>query len=656
MKKLSYLIVIVLISSLVLTGCLLSNVGQVPTTGQKGMPLSSTANLVALWHFDENIGAIANDSTVNSNNGVISGAGWVDGKLGKALNFNGTNNYVDCVDSNDFEFSDDFSVEVWVKHSVSSNQVYVSKWTGAGSGSQWWLGFYNNKACFGVYTTESTPDWRLAWGTDIADGEWHHVVGVRSGTDIDIYQDGAWKGSGAPDSINIAGSNAAHLTIGNFNGSSGSWWFNGDIDEVRIWKGALTADEILYSYADKTLHVDDDWAQWPGAYKTITEALAVAGDGDTIYVHDGTYLENVTIPPGKNGLQLIGTGGSDVTSITPTSGRALTLQGNLGVIDDIIIQGFTLVTDDANYAFIALSGTPNGTTYTTNIELEDIVVDGGTYGIGLNAVQGITLTDVHISNIKGGGQGALELTGVEDFTFTQGSIVENDIGVRLQPTGDGDVGEGYGPNGNIQIRYSSLTDNIIAAVENLDSETPIDATYNWWGHPGGPRRPAGNSGKISGPKAADQVSENVLYHPWLSGANSVSNIALDQAATASATYQFYTATRAVDGNYNTSWIADGYPPQWIEIDLGKGSSVVGLRLLPDQTRVGLTTHVVMFSNDGGVVGYYTLTGVTEAKQWVETWFDAPFRGVRTVRVTTEDVTSPPLSWVAWFEIEIYGWQ
>ena len=37
MKKLSYLIVIVLISSLVLTGCLLSNVGQVPASQQSGI-------------------------------------------------------------------------------------------------------------------------------------------------------------------------------------------------------------------------------------------------------------------------------------------------------------------------------------------------------------------------------------------------------------------------------------------------------------------------------------------------------------------------------------------------------------------------------------------------------------------------------------------
>jgi hypothetical protein len=333
MKKLSYLIVLTLILGLVLTGCsLLSNVGQVPSTEQKGMP-SSTANLVALWHFDENSGSIAYDSTDNSNDGMIYGVtNWVNGKLGKALSFNGTNNYVNCGDSTDFEFLGDFSVEVWVKHSVNSNQVYMSKWTGAGSGSQWWLGFYNNKACFGVYTTESTPDWRLAWGTDIADGEWHHVVGVRSGTDIYIYQDGALKGSGAPYSVNIAGNNVAPLTIGNFNGSSGWWWFNGDVDEVRIWDGALTTDEILYSYEDNTLHVDDDWNQWSGAYRTINEALAVAVDDDTIIVEAGTYNENVTIDE-----SVILQGGSGVILQGSGSGSGFLIKAA-----DIIIDGFEI--------------------------------------------------------------------------------------------------------------------------------------------------------------------------------------------------------------------------------------------------------------------------------------------------------------------------
>ena len=299
----------------------------------------------------------------------------------------------------------------------------------------------------------------------------------------------------------------------------------------------------------------------------------------------------------------------------------------------------------------------------TNLTIHDITApEWGAYGVYIMgqlsgtvpyAIENTTFSGGSIDNIGGG---TLYVRGIyvaygrcKDLNISGFDISGCREGILIRNRGNEACV-------NVDIHYNNIAGNTEYGVQDYDGDNDVDATYNWWGHPGGPRRPAGNSGQISGPKAADQVSENVLYHPWLNGANSVSNIALNQAATASATYLSYSATRAVDGDYNTSWIAEGYPPQWIEIDLGKGSSVVGLRLLPDQTRAGLTTHVVMFSDDGGVVGDYTLTGVTEAKQWVEAWFDAPFRGVRTVRVTTEVVTLPHLSWVAWFEIEVYGWQ
>ena len=298
------------------------------------------------------------------------------------------------------------------------------------------------------------------------------------------------------------------------------------------------------------------------------------------------------------------------------------------------------------------------------------IIDSNTVRDGINGIQiwsdNCTVTNNKIYDMGLTYADTKGTEGVGDGVYYNSGIIigTNWLTDNFEPTGT--IVRGNTLTGNVVGLFIHYASNNEAHFNNIEGNTNygvynddtnvFDATYNWWGHPGGPRRPAGNSGKISGPKAADQVSENVFYHPWLSGTNSVSNIALDQAATASATYQSYTAARAVDGDYNTSWIADGYPPQWIEIDLGKGSSVVGLRFLPDQTRVGLTTHVVMFSNDDGVVGYYTFAGVTEAKQWVEAWFDAPFRGVRTVRVTTEVDTIPPLSWVAWFEIEVYGWQ
>ena len=223
---------------------------------------------------------------------------------------------------------------------------------------------------------------------------------------------------------------------------------------------------------DNTLDVPND-------FTTIQEAVNKATTGNTIEVAAGVYVENVVMPAGKDNLQLLGAG-SDVTSITPISGRPVALSGNLGFINGVSIRGFTLVTDGANYAFIALSGTNNSTTYTTDLQLEDIVVNGGMYGIGLNAINRVTLNDVYISNITGGGQGALELTGVSNLTFTQGNILKNTIGVRLQPTGDGEAGAGYGPNHNIWIQNSSLVNNSIA-IENQDDTVLIVAINNWWG-------------------------------------------------------------------------------------------------------------------------------------------------------------------------------
>jgi len=85
MKKLIYLIVLTLILGLVLTGCLLSNVGQVPATEQSGITyLTKGPNpvLVARWKFDEGSGSEANDSSVNLNHGTVYEATWVSAPWG----------------------------------------------------------------------------------------------------------------------------------------------------------------------------------------------------------------------------------------------------------------------------------------------------------------------------------------------------------------------------------------------------------------------------------------------------------------------------------------------------------------------------------------------------------------------------------------------
>ena len=79
--------------------------------------------------------------------------------------------------------------------------------------------------------------------TDLNDDEWHHVACIRDAIQdsIRIFVDGVLEGS-----ANAAGlgnlENSEPLTLGA--GSPADSWFGGQLDEVRIWNVARTAEEI----------------------------------------------------------------------------------------------------------------------------------------------------------------------------------------------------------------------------------------------------------------------------------------------------------------------------------------------------------------------------------------------------------------------------
>ena len=68
---------------------------------------------IAQWKMDENQGSIAADS-IGSNDGTITGATWIPGISGAALNFDGTDDYVEVPDSTTFDLTSALSLEAWV--------------------------------------------------------------------------------------------------------------------------------------------------------------------------------------------------------------------------------------------------------------------------------------------------------------------------------------------------------------------------------------------------------------------------------------------------------------------------------------------------------------------------------------------------------------
>jgi hypothetical protein len=120
--------------------------------------------------------------------------------------------------------------------------------------------------------------------------------------------------------------------------------------------------------------------------------------------------------------------------------------------------------------------------------------------------------------------------------------------------------------------------------------------------------------------------------------------------TASKAKNLYAVT---DGNPTVIWNAEGFPPQWVEIDLGADSVVQHVTVTPEQKPDGYTEHRISGTTAAGQTRLLgELKGNTAAGGPVVLAVpDEVGRGVRKVKVET---MKTPGSWVAWREIEVYG--
>lgn len=81
--------------------------------------------LVGYWSFDEGIGTTAHDSSGNYNDGTVYGANWTDGKFGKALSFDGIDDYVQVSSSTSLDcISDAITIAAWVKLKQVPTEAY----------------------------------------------------------------------------------------------------------------------------------------------------------------------------------------------------------------------------------------------------------------------------------------------------------------------------------------------------------------------------------------------------------------------------------------------------------------------------------------------------------------------------------------------------
>jgi prepilin-type N-terminal cleavage/methylation domain-containing protein len=232
--------------------------GFEPTLYEVGSDLfipSPHSGLVGYWSFDEVTGTIAYDLSGYGNNGTLNNfnftatSGWTTGKIGKALIFDGSDDWVRVSSSTSLDINKNISVFAWVNRSriVDWERILGRYyWSGGNTGS-WELdlgqGYLRcNFNINGTWVSANAPA-----DTNNATGTWYFVGCVYDGSRLYNYVNGELKATFMA-SGDIP-TTTYPLAIGaTSNGTAIQNVIQGIIDEIRIYNRALSDSEIKVLY------------------------------------------------------------------------------------------------------------------------------------------------------------------------------------------------------------------------------------------------------------------------------------------------------------------------------------------------------------------------------------------------------------------------
>ncbi len=240
------------------------------------------ADLVGYWPFDGD----TKDKTSNSLDGELLGdAAFVDdvpAALGTGMSLllntefvaeGGVSEadiiaadnygYVDLGNPDILNFSDNnFTIAAWMKvpDSLTQRGNIFSNGGDNGGGVRYVLAYLENGDQSIVLTTDDNTDKFQAQASlfdfPVDDQEWHHVVGMRDGTETRVYVDGEFAADNLslPDGYDLSQTSQQPAFIGlGADAASGSFekFFQGWLDDVAVWNEALSEDQIMSGHVGR---------------------------------------------------------------------------------------------------------------------------------------------------------------------------------------------------------------------------------------------------------------------------------------------------------------------------------------------------------------------------------------------------------------------
>ena len=301
--------------------------------------------LLAYWNFDEGSGNLAHDYSGNGYHGAITGASWITGHSGYALDFDGeaSNINLDTYSQKlGFNKTDDYIISAWINsESTESGIIYMMSYS---SPTFTFPIFYIKFNFDGTLQmkVQSTSECELIINSTDSynNGLWHYIEGIYYGNTVnpimELYVDNDLVGRDSDWLCPMISIQFKKAKIGM--ATFDSEFFNGIIDEVKVFKipeeppnaptitgpdRGKAGDNIEYKFnavdpnGDQVKYIID----W-GDNNTETTALNPSGIDVTV-THTWSEKGNYTIKvhaQDVNGLN----GPEATTTITMPKNRAIT--------------------------------------------------------------------------------------------------------------------------------------------------------------------------------------------------------------------------------------------------------------------------------------------------------------------------------------------
>ncbi len=332
------------------------------------VPPGSETGDKAYWKFDEGSGNTTLDHSEYTNNGsLINSPLWVDGVTGTALEFNGTDEYINCGADGSMDIgTGDFTISAWINLGPSQ-EVYptvVAKGAGSNTSAGYWFIATGNRLSL-LLSNGTTRITLNSSSVGYADNTWHHVAAsIDRSNNVTFYLDAVNIGTADVSQFNgqnIISSNS--LTVGSWQTSATSF-LDGKLDEIKLIGDALTQTEIttLFNEAgdpppdpdpdpDPETEIDPNAsAQWTMEEGQGTTTADVTGNGN-----DGELEGSPSWVTGYTGNAINFDGVNDRVNCGPENGT------DMGTGDFSITGWIKLASSQNTYPTIVSKGAGSST-------------------------------------------------------------------------------------------------------------------------------------------------------------------------------------------------------------------------------------------------------------------------------------------------------